>query len=111
MRSRTAGGATMLTCVDRVQVAVTDRGRAAECFRRLLGAEVLEEDAVAPLAARRTTLAIGTSAIEVLEADGAGPVDEHIRRFGAGLFAAGFGSDRIPDLRARLVARGISFAE
>ncbi len=101
----------MLTCVDRVQLAVTERGRAADCFRRLLGGEVLEEDAVAPLAARRTTLTIGTSAVELLEPDGAGPVDEHVRRFGAGLFAAGFGSDRMADLRLRLVARGISFAE
>jgi len=101
----------MLTCVDRVQVAVTDRTRAAERFRRLLGAEIVDEDAVAPLAARRTTLGLGTSAVELLEPDGAGPVDTHVRRFGPGLFAAGFASDRLAELRGRLVARGISFAE
>ena len=101
----------MLTCVDRVQLAVTDRAHAAEPFRRLLGAEIAGEDAIAPLAVRRTTLAVGTSAVELLEPDGAGAVDTHLRRCGAGLFAAGFTTDRAAELRARLVARGLSFAE
>lgn len=101
----------MLARVDRVQLAVADRARAGEAFRRLLGAEAIHDDAVAPLAARRTTLGAGTSMIELLEPDGAGPVDTHLRRFGAGLFAAGFAVASVEALRARLVARSCSFAE
>ncbi len=101
----------MLTCVDRVQLAVTSRAHATEPFRRLLDAEIAGEDAIAPLAARRTTLAVGTSAVELLEPEGTGAVDAHLRRFGPGLFAAGFASDRLADVRTRLVAGGISFAE
>jgi hypothetical protein len=101
----------MLTGVDRVQVAVTERRRAAEPFRRLLEAEIVDVDAIAPLAARRTTLAVGTSAVELLEPDGTGAVDAHLRRVGPGLFAAGFASDRMAELRSRLVTSGISFAE
>jgi catechol 2,3-dioxygenase-like lactoylglutathione lyase family enzyme len=101
----------MLAGIDRVQLATADRASTADAFRRLLGAEVVREDAVAPLAARRTTLAVGTSAIELLEPDGAGAVDAHLRHLGPGLFAAGFAVEAVAALRARLVARAISFAE
>ncbi|MBI3771063.1 MAG: hypothetical protein HY271_21535 [Deltaproteobacteria bacterium] len=101
----------MLARVDRVQIAVENRVGAADAFRRLLAAETVGEDAIAPLATRRTTLAAGTSAIELLEPDGTGPVDTHLRRFGPGLFAAGFATASFEALRARLLARAISFAE
>jgi len=97
--------------IDRVQLAVTNRAQAGEPFRRLLGAETVTEDAVAPLAARRTTLALGSSRLELLEPDGTGPVATHIRQCGPGLFAAGFATPAIGELRARLVARSLSFAE
>src|SRR5256885_850446 len=101
----------MLARVDRVQLAVYDRGEAAGAFARLLGTETLSEDAVAPLAARRTTLALGRAAVELLEPDGAGPVDAHVRRVGPGLFAGGFAVDDVAALRASLAARACSFAE
>ena len=97
--------------IDRVQLAVTNRAQAGEPFRRLLGAETVTEDAVAPLAARRTTLALGSSEIELLEPDGTGPVATHIGQYGPGLFAAGLATSAIGELRARLVARSLSFAE
>ena len=101
----------MLERVDRVQLAVTDRPAAAGAFERLLGAVTVREDAVAPLAARRTVLALGTAEIELLSPDGTGAVADHLAAHGAGLFAAGFASSRIATLRARLVERGIAFAE
>jgi hypothetical protein len=101
----------VLTHVDRIQLAVADRNAAATAFARLLGATPIGEDAVAPLAARRTALAIGTAAIELLEPDGAGAVAGHLERRGPGLFAAGFATPALDALRARLVARGVSFAE
>ncbi len=101
----------MLTCVDRVQLAVADRRAAATAFSRLLGAEVLHEDAVAPLAARRTTLAAGAARFELLEPDGSGPVDAHLRAAGGGLFAAGFATPSLAAMRERLVTRTRSFAQ
>ena len=101
----------MLTRVDRVQVTVADRRAVADLFRALLGAEVACEDAVAPLGARRTTLRLGTGAIELLEPDGAGAVAEHVAATRGGLFAAGFAVRDLGVLRERLVRRGVSFAE
>jgi hypothetical protein len=100
----------MLERVDRVQVAVADRRAAATTFSALLAAEVVGEDAVAPLAARRTTLRAGTAEVELLEADGAGAVADHLAERGPGLFAAGFAAE-LGALRERLVARHVSFAE
>jgi hypothetical protein len=101
----------MLAAVDRIQLVVTDRRAAAAPFTRLLDATVTAEDAVAPLAARRTTLAAGHAAIELLEPDGAGPVADHLAAAGPGLFAAGFASRDQGALRHRLIERRTDFAE
>jgi hypothetical protein len=101
----------MLAHVDRVQVAVADRKAAAGAFARLLDAAVTSEDAVAPLAARRTTLAAGHAAIELLEPDGAGAVADHLATAGPGLFAAGFAAPDLDALRHRLVERRVDFAD
>src|SRR6476660_6408129 len=101
----------MLAAVDRVQLAVPDRRAAAAPFARLLDATLTAEDAVAPLGARRTTLAAGHAAIELLEPDGAGPVADHLAAAGPGLFAAGFAADDFEGLRHRLIARRTDFAE
>jgi len=101
----------MLSHVDRVQLAVADRRTAAAPFVRLLDAAVTSEDAVGPLAARRTTLAAGHAAIELLEPDGTGPVADHLAASGPGLFAAGFAAPDLAALRHRFVERRIDFAE
>lgn len=101
----------MLETVDRIQLVVADRAAAARTFAAVLGTEVAGEDAVAPLGARRTTLAAGRSFVELLAPDGAGAVQEHLTRLGPGLFAAGFASAEIDALRTRLVAAAVSFAE
>jgi hypothetical protein len=101
----------MLERVDRVQLAVADRRAAAAWFARLLSAEVASEDAVAPLAARRTTLRAGRAEVELLEPDGAGAVADHLGERGPGLFAAGFAAAELGAVRERLVAQRVSFAE
>jgi hypothetical protein len=89
--------------VDRIQLAVSDRAEATGAWERLLDAAVVREDRVAALACRRTVLAVGTSEVELLEADGSGPVAD----FGLGLFAAGFESDALEALRDHLEGRGV----
>jgi hypothetical protein len=92
--------------VDRIQLAVIDRTAVARAWEDLLDASVVCEDQVKALACRRTVLAVGTSEVELLEADGAGPVHEA----GPGLFAAGFASPDPEALGSRLAERGIELA-
>ena len=94
----------MIDCVDRIQVVVSDRRPAAQAWSTLLDAAVLREDRVAALGCRRTVLGAGVSEVELLEAEGPGPV----RDAGPGLFAAGFGT-RDPDaVRSHLEKQGVA---
>jgi hypothetical protein len=98
----------MLTQIDRVQLVVAARADAAAAFVRLLGAEVVGEDRVQVLAARRTTLRLGASAVELLEPDGSGPVADFLAGTRGGLFAAGLATPDVAALRAHLERRGVS---
>lgn len=98
----------MLTRVDRIQIAVTDRRDAVGAFGRLLGAEVVREDRVACLAAARSVLRLGTSEVEVLEPDGVGRIASWIGRAGVGLYGAGFATPDPQALAARWRAIGRS---
>jgi hypothetical protein len=100
----------MLTRVDRVQVVVADRTATAAAYGRLLGAAVVRHDHVRLLGARRTVLRLGTSDVELLEPDGAGVVADFVARTSGGLFAAGFATPDLPQLRAHLHAHGVSIA-
>ena len=96
----------MLDRVDRVQVAVADRAKAAATFNRLLGAQNARESGSAYLGARRTVLALGESEIELCEPDGEGRVAEWLRTRGEGLIGAGFSTAEPEALRRRIVKLG-----
>lgn len=97
----------MLTRVDRVQIVVASRQVVAQAYARLLGAVAVREDRVRLLGAWRTVLHLGTSEIELLEADGAGPTADFLARTGGGLFAAGFATPDLGRLRAHLEEQGV----
>lgn len=99
----------MLKAVDRVQIAVTDLNGAENMATAVFGAEILRRDQVAPLGARRATLQAGTSLLELVEPDGAGPVQEFVRRWGSGLFAAGFSVDDLDAAAHHLEKQGARF--
>jgi len=83
----------MLTEIDRIQIATQNAADAAEKWRTILGAQEVGRDRIAFLAARRTTLRAGTTDIELLEPDGAGILDNELKRRGrAHLFSAGASS-------------------
>jgi len=82
---------------------VHDRPTVAAAWQKLLDAAIVREDQLATLACRRTVLAVGTSEVELLEADGTGPV----RQAGPGLFAAGFASPDLPALGNQLRGLGV----
>ena len=89
--------------VDRIQLVTADRAVTASAWERLLDAAVVREDRVRSLACRRSVLAVGTSEVELLEADGAGAVADA----GPGLFAAGFEATDLPALGRHLASRGV----
>jgi hypothetical protein len=101
----------MLSYVDRILVAVGVGAKAAETFGALLGAEVRRESESRTLGARRWTLALGESEIELLEPVGTGPVSAFTERRGDGLFAAGFATAEGTALARRLESRGVRFTE
>jgi hypothetical protein len=99
----------MLKRVDRVQIAVADLNHAEKIATAVFGAEPLRRDQVAPLCARRATMQAGTSLVELVEPEGAGPVKEFVDRWGSGLFAAGFSVDDLAAAAHHLDKQGAKF--
>jgi len=83
----------MLTEIDRVLLATPDAVGAAGKWHALTGAQEVGRDRIAGLVAKRTTLRVGRSDIELLEPDGEGLLADELKRRGrAHLFAAGASS-------------------
>jgi 4-hydroxyphenylpyruvate dioxygenase-like putative hemolysin len=101
----------MLEHVDRVQFAVKDRDAAAQTFIDVFGAEIVGDDAVRKLSAKRRTVHAGTSEFELLEPSGDGPVQDFIAAWGEGLFAAGFSTNDVQALASRLTSKGVKFTD
>jgi hypothetical protein len=97
----------MLKRIDRLQVAVPDRGAAAKSWTQILGAEPAGEDRIACLGALRTRLRLGDGFIELLEPDGAGVLHDAVAKRGAHLYAAGATTDDLEGLVAHLRSEGL----
>ena len=92
----------MLKRVDRVQIAVRDNAVAERVVTEVFGGELLRRDNLAILHAKRSTMQAGSSLIELLEPDGAGPIADFIARYGGGLYGAGFSVEDL-DAAARML--------
>ena len=103
--------APVLKRIDRLQMAVPERGAVARCWRELLGAEPAGEDRVASLGALRTRLRLGNGFVELLEPDGTGQIADAVAKRGAHLYAAGAATDDVAALVAHLRSQGIDAAE
>jgi len=99
----------MLKRVDRVQIIVRDRAASAAVAAAIFGAELVGQDRVKPLGAQRTLLQAGSSMIELLETDGAGPIADFSARWGVGLYAAGFSVADVDEAAALLDRNGVKF--
>ena len=99
----------MLKRVDRVQIAVPNLDAAEKVVATVMGAEPLRRDEVALLRARRTTMQAGSSLVELLQPDGAGPVRDFVDKWGQGLFAAGFSVDDLDAAVRHLETQGAKF--
>jgi hypothetical protein len=85
----------MLNRVDRIQIAVPDSASAERTVADVFGAELVRSDTASPIRAKRSTMQAGTSLIELLEPDGAGPVQDFVSKWESGLFGVGFSVDDI----------------
>ncbi|HZC46277.1 MAG TPA: hypothetical protein VE243_07360 [Candidatus Acidoferrum sp.] len=101
----------MLKRVDRIQIAVADSDAAERVAAEVFGAELVRRDKAAPIAAKRTTMQAGASLLEILEPDGGGAVDEFVRKWGSGLFGAGFSVDDPGAAAHHLAKCGVNFEQ
>lgn len=99
----------MLKRVDRVQIAIPSLDAAEKVVAAVMGAEAVRRDDVAPLRARRATMQVGSSLIELLQPDGSGPVRDFVDKWGQGLFAAGFSVDDVDAAAHHLQKQGVKF--
>jgi hypothetical protein len=79
----------MLIEIDRLMLATNDPATAIQRWCTLLGAEEMRRGHIKCWQAKSTTLAVGRSEIEVLEADGSGLLADAIAKRGAHMFSAG----------------------
>lgn len=99
----------MLNRVDRMQLAVQDRARAAETFALVLGAQPDRETTSDHLNASCSVMRVGESEVELLQPRGPGRVQAHLDQWGEGLFAAGYATPQLDALEERLRSRGAVF--
>ena len=97
----------MLKRVDRVQIAVRDNADAERVVAEVFGGELLRRDNLSILRARRSTMQAGSSLIELLEADGAGPIADFVAKYDGGLYGAGFSVEDLDAAARRLDANGV----
>lgn len=97
----------MITRLDRIQLGVRDRRGCAARWKRLFDAATVGEDRVPSLGARRTTLRVGESELEILEADGLGVTAQHVSRAPTPILAVGLAVGDLDAARVGLDARAI----
>jgi hypothetical protein len=79
----------MLIEIDRLQLATPDPAGAIERWTQLFDAQQVMQRRIHCLNAQCTTLRLGRSEVDILEADGAGLVADAVARRGAHMFSAG----------------------
>ena len=99
----------MLKRVDRVQIAVRDHAAAERVVAEVFGGELLRRDNLSILRARRSTMQAGSSLVELLEADGAGPIADFVAKYDGGLYGAGFSVEDLDAAARRLDANGVRY--
>lgn len=99
----------MLKRVDRVQIAVRDNAAAQRVVAEVFGGELIRRDDLSILHAKRSTMQAGSSLIELLEADGAGPIADFAAKYHGGLYGAGFSVEDLEAAARHLDANDVRF--
>jgi len=99
----------MLKRVDRVQIAVRDNAAAERVVAEVFGGELLRRDELSILRAKRSTMQAGSSLIELLQPDGAGPIADFVAKYDGGLYGAGFSVEDLDAATRHLSANDVRF--
>jgi hypothetical protein len=97
----------MLHRVDRIQMTTHNARATAERWCEVVDGAVLATDQIEALNARRVTVQLGDSLIEILEPTDAGWVQEHLALGRGGPFSVGVTTDDLDALRDHLSSLGI----
>ncbi|MCZ6659315.1 MAG: hypothetical protein O7C67_18680 [Gammaproteobacteria bacterium] len=101
----------MLDHVDRIQLTNRNAEATARRWCEIFAGEWMGTDALPALNAKRATVQVGVSLVEVLEPTGAGLVQDHLATGRGGPFAVGVAAHDLEGLRAHLGKQGISGIE
>jgi hypothetical protein len=96
----------MLKRINRMQLAALKNN--ADSWIDLLKAEVVAEDRIDSLSAKRIQLRLGNGFVDLLEPDGEGPVADAVASRGAHLFSSGASTDDFDGLMAHLKSKGVA---
>ncbi|HLX36331.1 MAG TPA: VOC family protein [Candidatus Binataceae bacterium] len=99
----------MLKRVDRIQIAVRDGAAAERVVAEVFGGELIGRDDLSILHAKRATMQAGTSMVELLQPDGAGPIADFVSKYDGGLYGAGFSVEDLDAAAHHFEARGVGF--
>jgi catechol 2,3-dioxygenase-like lactoylglutathione lyase family enzyme len=89
-------------------VAVADLDVGIRFLRNVFGAEVSYRAVHAGLRARSAGLQVADGVIELMEPDGAGPLQDHLHRYGQGIRSSVLGVRDLEQARRYFVERGIA---
>lgn len=101
----------MLEKLDGVILAVRDADAAASAFQRIFGTEVIGTASHDALGADLTLLGCGTDAIRLAVPNGAGPVADHLERWGEGIVGVVFAAHDPDAVIERIGAKGIAVTD
>lgn len=97
----------MLHRVDRVQITAHNAQAVADRWCQLLDCELVGVDEVEALHAKRITLSVGDSLVEILEPTGPGFAQGHLDLGRGGPFSVGVSADDVGALREHLGSLGV----
>ncbi len=97
----------MLHRIDRVQVTTHDAQATAQRWCQLLDCSLAGTDQIEALNAKRITVHLGDSLVEILEPTGAGFVRDHLALGRGGPFSVGVSTDDVVAMREHLLSLGI----
>ncbi len=96
------------TAVAGVAVTVRDLAGAKTLYQQHFGLTLLAEDAVPELGARRARFGLGSSAIDLLTPEAAGPVRDELDRLGEGVFQVNLRARDLEPARRWLEQSGVA---
>ncbi len=97
-----------ITALKGYSVAVRDGAAAGRFLESFVGARFLHEAPRPGIAATARVYRVADGEVEVLSADGTGPLADHLLRYGDGIYATQYAVRDLDQARAYFAAKGVS---